>query len=169
MSIARALITLSLLIALSGCGFQLRDTGLLQTGFDRLFIDDRLAVQQLIDQPLSRVMAKQLQKLGTEIVSNASEGTAGIIIYNEQNRQRSIGLSAGLYSSHIEIDKTIDYQIVNAKGEILISSSISASKELVEDRSNHAAKNAEQQILIDAINRDLSRQLIRQLSAVLAR
>lgn len=149
-------------MTLASCGFQLRGTEP-GAGFDKVFVESRVGIQQLIDQPIDQQLKSDLQALSNEVLSGYESGVPGLVLINEETLERSLSLSANLLNRQIEIEKRIEFQIISGTGEILITDNLRASRELTESQSNPSAKDQERRALMDAINADLSRQLIRLL------
>ena len=163
----RLLLTILIPIALGGCGFQLAGTAPSDIGLKHVYVDNQVDIQQLIDRPVSNQLTDDLSSLSTQVFNKAQSNTAGLIITNEENIERALSLTSGLFERQVELGKRVHYQILDQSGNILAIDSISSYRELIEDSSSPAAKHAEREILIDAINRDISRQLIKRLSAAL--
>ena len=151
-----------LLALVCGCGFQLAGTTPEIQGYDSFFVESRVGIQQLIDQPVAGQIQSDLKSWGTEVSTKAQKGSPGIIIVNEQNTERSLSLTQALFEQQVELEKSVQYQIIDASGNILVADAIKASRELIEDPNAPSAKYAERELLFEAINRDISRQLIRR-------
>lgn len=154
---------------MAGCGFQLAGTTPDAVNVEQVYVQSKLSIQLLVDQPVAEQLRSDLaSSKATEVHDRAQADMPGLIITNEENIERSISLSSGLFDRQVEVGKRVQYQILSATGELLVTDSIHISKELSVDQSNPSARVQEQAILIDSINRDISRQLIRQLIAALA-
>jgi len=162
-------ILLAAILTLSSCGFQLAGTTSSNADFDSLFVENRVGIQQLIDQPVAEQLQEDLGNSNTEVVSQIQSGIPGLIILNEENIERSLSLTNGLFDRQVELVKRVQYQILDASGNILIADSISATRELIDDQTAPSAKHTERDILINAINRDISRQLIRRFNAAISK
>lgn len=156
-------------LALSSCGFQLAGTAPDAASFDSVYVDNRVGIQQLINQQVADQLLNDLDALSDNIFDRAQANIPGLIIVNEENIERGLSLTSDLFERQIEIEKRVQYQILDGSGNILVTDMISATRTLIEDQSNPSAKQQERERLISAINRDISRQLIRQLGATLAK
>lgn len=155
-------------LTLSSCGFQLAGTTPSSAGVDSLFVESRVSIQQLIDQPVAEQLLDDLGASGVEILGKLQTGIPGLVIVNEENIERGLSLTTGLFDRQVALEKRVQYQILDASGNILAADAISATRELIDDPATPSAKHAEREILISAINRDISRQLIRRFNAALA-
>lgn len=151
-------------LLLTSCGFQLAGT---TPSSVELYVENRVSIQQLIDQPVSEQILEDLGRSGATVRGKASNGMPGLVILNEENTERGLSLATGLFNRQIELEKRVHYQILDAAGNILITDSIRARRELIDDPATPAAKQQERELLMRAINRDISRQLIRLFNAVL--
>ena len=168
-TVTTALLLLLSLLSLTGCGFQLAGTTPEIRGYDSFFVESRVGIQQLIDQPVAGQIQSDLKSWGTEVSTKAQKGSPGIIIVNEQNTERSLSLTQALFERQVELKKSVQYQIIDASGNILVADAIKASRELIEDPNAPSAKYAERELLFEAINRDISRQLIRRFQTEISK
>lgn len=166
MKMTPALTVILVLTTLCGCGFQLAGTTPHSGNFENVYVDNKVGIQQLIDQPIADQLISDLELLSSTVFDKAQSNMPGMVIINEENIERGLSLTSSLFERQIELEKRVQYQILDASGNILVADAISATRDLIEDQSNPAAKQEEREILFDAINRDISRQLIRQLGSV---
>ena len=162
-------ILLSGLLTLTACGFQLAGTAPADNGFEGLFVEDRVGIQQRIDQPVADQLRADLAFHNNRIFDGAQSDMPGLVILDESNIERGLSLTIGLFERQLELVKDVQYQILDSSGNILVADSVSATRVLIEDQSNPSAKYREREILITAINRDISRQLVRRLDAALSK
>ncbi len=150
-------------LSLAACGFQLRGT----TGADslpqRVFIADQVPLQQRSENPISVQLQQDLVVLELETFSAETSAMPGLILISERTQERSLSLDANLLNRLIEIGKVVDYQVTGSEGQILTIESIRVTRELTEDLTNPEAKQQERRQLLESINGEISRRLIRRL------
>lgn len=158
-------------LALSGCGFQLAGTapGVGMSGkMDGAYVVSRVGIDQLIDQPVAEQIHTDLASISQQVFDRAQADMPGILIVNEENIERGVTLSQDLFERQIDLEKRVEFQLLDSAGTILVADSIRVSREFIDDPVNPSAKQAEREILIRSINRDLSRQIIYRLHMLLA-
>lgn len=160
-------IALSCICLLAGsCGFQLRDS-LPAADLEQVYVVDQVDIRQMIDEPLGTRLANDLGQFAAQVLTAPAANTPGIVITDERITERSLSLSTNLLNRQVEIEKRVDYQIIDSTGEILLASSFSASEILTESQSSPGAGEREKRALLRSINADLSRRLIYKLDSLL--
>ncbi|MEQ8955815.1 MAG: hypothetical protein RL120_16910 [Gammaproteobacteria bacterium] len=148
------------------CGFQLRDS-LPAADLERIYVVDQVDIRQMIDEPLGTRLANDLGQFAAQVLTAPAANTPGIVITDERVTERSLSLSTNLLNRQVEVEKLVNYQIIDSSGEILLSSSLSASEILTESQSSPGAGDQEKRMLLRSINADLSRRLIYKLDSML--
>lgn len=152
-------------MAISGCGFQLAGTTPASEQWmmlDSAYVVSRVGIERLIDQPVAEQIKADLQAVSLQVSDSTQVNTPGILILDEEQSERGISLNRELFDRQIDLEKRVQFQILDASGNILLADSLSVSRELINDPANPSAKQAERHILTNSLNRDISRQLIRR-------
>jgi outer membrane lipopolysaccharide assembly protein LptE/RlpB len=167
MSLLARLSYLFIFLLLTGCGFQLRDT-IMVAGLGQMYVQDQVDIHQINDKPVSTRLALDLATITEQEVLNIPKtGAMGIVIVREEVIENSYSLSTSLLNRQVEVEKRVDYEIIDETGQIMFSNSFSASQLLTTSQSNPRARQQEKQRVIDYLNASLSRRLVYKLDSLL--
>ena len=91
----------------------------------------------------------------------------GIVITREEVIENSYSLTTSLLNRQVEVEKEVDFQIIDETGQIMFSTSFTASQLLTTSHSNPRARQQEKQRIIDYLNANLSRRMVYKLDSLL--
>lgn len=167
MSLLARLASLFIVALLTGCGFQLRDT-VMVANLGQMYVQDQVDFHQINDKPVSARLASDIAVITEQEVLNIPKtGVMGIVITREEVVENSYSLTTSLLNRQVEVEKRVDYQIIDETGQIMFSNSVSASQLLTTSHSNPRARQQEKQRIIDYLNSNLSRRLVYKLDSLL--
>ena len=156
----RSLIVGLLALAVSACGFQLR--GSYDLPFKTLHIGV-VETAELHAQIRRNVEAGST----THIVSDAKEAEAKLVVLGDVPEKSVLSIDASGRVREFQLKRTFTFQLVDAKGAVLIpSSAIVVRRDITFSDALVLSKEAEEVLLLRDMQSDLVQQLIRRLSAV---
>lgn len=150
---------LLLLAALSACGFQLR--GQYTLPFASVYVST----------PGGSVVATELKRelanIPAKLMTTAKEADAQLNIIEERRDRQILSLSGAGRVREYELKLRVSYQLVDAKGSVFIpTSEIQLSRILSYDDSRIIAKQQEEALLYQDMERDAVAQILRRMTAI---
>ncbi|NLY16198.1 MAG: hypothetical protein GXZ05_07420 [Gammaproteobacteria bacterium] len=152
------LLTLSMALVLSACGFHLRGTGSFQFALKELHFTsaDRFA-------PLSEMLQQRLLSQGVELTSSAEYS---LYLGREEHTRRTISFTAGTRSSEQMLTTTVDYEIRYAGLPALLTGQAEVQRTQSFNQNHVSASSEEALLLRDEMRNELVMQLMQRLQAV---
>lgn len=158
---ARASLLLACALGLTGCGFHLQGAGTLPSSMMRTFV--------ATDDPHSEFtvsVTDTLRQRGAEVLSAPEAGAAVLDISSDETGQRVLSVSSRNIPREYEVYYTITFSL-NVGAESLIQrESLVATRAYTYDETQVLAKEAEEQILREALADDLARRVLQRISAL---
>jgi LPS-assembly lipoprotein len=153
------LIALAALVA--GCGFQMQGALTTPVEMERTYIatDNR---HSLFYWELRR----QLQAAGVELVETAADSTATISILYDETDQRVLSVSARNVPTEYEVYYTIEYAIDGSTARLLDPQTLTGVRDYTYDSTLVLGKAREEELLREAIVKDLVRIVLKRISAL---
>jgi len=153
------LIALAALVA--GCGFQMQGALTTPVELERTYIetDNR---HSLFYWELRR----QLQAAGVELVETAADSTATISILYDETDQRVLSVSARNVPTEYEVYYTIEYAIDGSTARLLDPQTLTGVRDYTYDSTLVLGKAREEELLREAIVKDLVRIVLKRISAL---
>ena len=150
-----AVLLATLLLAVSGCGFQLRDTGMSSVQSLRLVSSAGLgSTRSTIEERLS--------------IAGVSVGESGpvVTLLDERSSRRPVSTSSAVDAAQYEIRLEVDVQI-ERDGDQGSPTTLLAERIYSVDAVNLMGSYEEQSLLMTEMREDIARQLMRLLEATL--
>ncbi|NKC10636.1 MAG: hypothetical protein GKR94_00065 [Gammaproteobacteria bacterium] len=159
-----SLLVLAAVMALSGCGFQLR-------GQAELPSDMRVLGVRAANADVRNELAIYLQSSGVKVVNaETAANTDAVLIVGAENFSRrvlSIDPNTGK-AREFELAYTFEYSVVGRDGEtVVVPQSVRLVRDLVFDEDAVIGKSREEGVLRKEMRRDAIEQLIRRLQVSL--
>jgi len=150
-----------MLVALAGCGFQLRGAATVPPEMARTFIEtgDRHSI-------FYRKLRDALRQSGVEVVSTPAAATATLRITADDTGQRVLSVSARNVPREYEVYYTVAYRVVTADRMLLEPRDQTGTRDYTWDETRVLGKEREAALLREAIADDLVRVVMLQLSGV---
>jgi LPS-assembly lipoprotein len=153
--IKRNLLVMGLAVLLSACGFQLRGTGTNQLTIHELDVSARDAYGQTV------VALKQsLEHSGVKIDSSAPYK---LVLTSEQPGSRTASYSGSARSVEYELSNRVNYEVRDAKSQVLMSDYVEVQKVYVHDGNNLAGSDSEAAQASNEMRRELIQRLMLNL------
>lgn len=154
-------IALIVLVAtLGGCGLHLQGRLELPAVMQQTYIqtDDIHSVFYL-------KLRRELLASGVELVDEESRATASLIIYLDDTDQRVLSVSARNVPTEYEVYYSIRYSVLSGEDILLDVQDLTLTRDYTYDATLVLGKEKEEQLLRDAIAKDLVRIVLEQISA----
>ena len=152
-------VTLTLL-ALAGCGFQLKGTGSLASDHSLRGQTVKVVSSDLRGE-LTIALLEQLRLSGVEVSDDQSTALR-VQIGREVFSQRNLSLTAQARSAEIELLMRADFSLRNS-GDVVVVSDAQVVRQYLNDPLNIVGKTEELRLLREEMRRDLAAQIVRRL------
>ncbi len=158
--LSRALLTV-LVLLLASCGFHLQNAFIVPAEMQRTYIatEDRYS---LFYQELRR----QLQAAGMQLAEIPDESTATLTISVDETDQRVLSVSALNVPTEYEVYYAIEYAVDSGETNLLKPQRIALSRDYTYDETLVLGKAHEEQLLREAIVKDIVRIVLKQLGTL---
>lgn len=155
------LLLIALVALVAGCGFQMQGALTTPVELERTYIetDNR---HSLFYWELRR----QLQAAGVELVETAADSTATISILYDETDQRVLSVSARNVPTEYEVYYTIEYAIDGSTARLLDPQTLTGVRDYTYDSTLVLGKAREEELLREAIVKDLVRIVLKRISAL---
>lgn len=149
------------MLALAGCGFQLRGMTTVPPEMARTFIDtsDRHSL-------FYRTLRTELDSAGVSVVDSPLDATAIFYVESDLTGQRVLSVSARNVPREFEVFYTISYNVSVKDQALLESRSQTLTRDYTWDETLVLGKEKEELLLREAIANDLVRIVMIQLSSI---
>lgn len=148
-------------VSIVACGFQLRGANPVHPALSPLTIDAVRSGSALLP-PLRRALADA----GVELVANGAGASTTLFINADVAGERVIAVTPQGQPREAELFYTVEFQLVDAEGKILMERGLTLRREFAIDERDILAKTHEAEVLAEALLRDMVAGIVRQLAAV---
>ncbi len=157
----RNLLLILILAGPAACGFQLQGAFTPPADMERTYIaaDDR-------HSPFLRELQAGLQSSGVNIVDSASDATATLTIFFDQTSQRVLSVSARNVPTEFEVYYTISYGLDSGASTLMPQQTLTLTRDYTYDSTLVLGKAREEELLREAIVKDLVRIVMKQISTL---
>jgi LPS-assembly lipoprotein len=146
---------------LTGCGFHLQSELQAPPEMERTYID---AVER--NTQFHRELRRQLLASGVDIVDSPDEATAIFTISSDQTGQRVLSVSARNVPTEYEVFYTIEYSLISGEDSLLAPQDVTFTRDYTWDETLVLGKAHEEDLMREAIVRDLVRAVLKQVSTL---
>jgi LPS-assembly lipoprotein len=151
-----------LLLAIAGCGFQLRGAVPLPDSMKLMYVQG-LNVQQGLGLTLKR----GLQQNGVQVVDNYEKDSAVLTVLENKFERRILSVGNNAKVSEYELYGVLKFKITDGQGKLLIEpQQLEAIRNYQFDQTQVLSSDGEEAILSEQLNEQLVQSLLRRLSAV---
>lgn len=148
-------------LVVAACGFQLRGANPVDPGLSPLAIDAVRSGSALLP-PLRRALADA----GVELVADSAGASTTLLINADVAGERVIAVTPQGQPREAELFYTVEFQLVNARGELLLDRAVTLRREFAISERDILGKTHEAEVLADALVRDMVISMVRHLAAV---
>ncbi len=113
-----------------------------------------------------RELRKALMAADVELVDNAADSTATLSILYDETDQRVLSVSARNVPTEYEVFYTIEYAIDGGTSRLLEPQSLTLTRDYTYDSTLVLGKAREEQLLREAIVKDLVRIVLKRISTL---
>jgi LPS-assembly lipoprotein len=154
-------LVLSAALLLAGCGFRLQGTSALPEGLDRVHV----AVRDELSA-FSVELFRGLERAGAQRVASPGEADAVVRVTVDRTGRRVLSVSARNTPQEFEIFYVVEYSIDAGGTQVVPPQRLELTRNISFDESQLLAKDREQEILSDAMARDLAGLVLRRLESL---
>ena len=158
----RKLIVLFLPLLIVGCGYQLKSVVELDSAYDKTHI------QHAITSPLYRPLAVALSNQGVNLVEQASDASAQIIISKDSLNKQIQSIGANNRVQEYRLDYEVVFSVHFLDRVAVPEQSLTLSRDYAFDIGQIAGAQGEEQVLRQQMYQDMAQSIIRAISNQLA-
>jgi LPS-assembly lipoprotein len=154
--------TVSILaVLLAGCGFHLQGRQPLPAQFTNTYVDTQDEQTDFVQDLRKALIASQVNVIRTK-------GSAGatITVHEDELTERILSVSARNIPTEYELTYRVKFSVLSEGKTLIDNEEISATRDISFDEAQLLAKEREQEILREALARDLVALVMRRLAAL---
>jgi LPS-assembly lipoprotein len=158
---ARASLLLACLLGLAGCGFHLQGAGTLPSSMLRTFVET--------DDPHSEFsvsVTDVLRQRGAQVLAEPEAGGTVLDISSDETGQRVLSVSSRNIPREYEVYYTVTFSLNVGTESLIQRESLVATRAYTYDETQVLAKEAEEQILREALADDLARRVLQRIQSL---
>jgi LPS-assembly lipoprotein len=158
---AHALLLAAVLAAVAGCGFRLQGKLPLPASLAVTYIEAEDAQSDFVQD-----LRRSLLASGARLTAVRSEATAIVRLQRDEFLERVVSVSGRNVPREYELTYTVRFAVDGPAGNLLPSDEVAASRDFSFDERAVLAKEREQEMLREALARDLVGVVMRRFSAL---
>lgn len=158
---ARASLVLGVLLGVAGCGFHLQGAGTLPSAMMRTYV--------ATGDPHSEFtvsLTDVLRQRGAEVLGAPEAGAAVLDINVDETGQRVLSVSSRNIPREFEVYYTVTFSLSVGAETLIRGEPLVATRAYTYDETQVLAKEAEEQILREALADDLARRVLQRIQAL---
>lgn len=153
-------INILLLITVSGCGWQLRDTQLLSADIGAVHLTAQDSHSRLIAE-----LRQGLDNFGVSTTSTRAEAGYTIVIVDSRRWRRTSTLNSGARVAEYRLSEEVDFMIFDQAGNQLTGLVTASAEKVFEfDERDVLASANEEQLLRNQMRQEIVRQILNHFS-----
>ena len=153
--------TLALTLLVTSCGFHLQGRQPLPATFQYTYIDTKDEQTDFVQDLRKALIASNVNVIRTKGSSGAT-----ISVHSDALDERILSVSARNIPTEYELTYKVEFSVTSADRALIDHEEISATRDISFDETQLLAKEREQEILREALARDLVALVMRRLSAL---
>jgi len=150
-----------LALLLTSCGFHLQGRQPLPAAFQYTYIDTRDEQTDFVQDLRKALIASSVNVIRTQGSSGAT-----ISVHDDELTERILSVSARNIPTEYELTYRVKFSVTSAGKKLIDHEEISATRDISFDEAQLLAKEREQEILREALARDLVALVMRRLAAL---
>tara|TARA_R110002049_G_scaffold29552_10_gene100420 strand:- start:889 stop:1383 length:495 start_codon:yes stop_codon:yes gene_type:complete len=151
-----------LLVAIAGCGFQLRGAVPLPDSLKLMYVQG-INVQQGLGLELKRGLIRN----GIQVVDDYEKDSAILTVLENKFERRVLSVGNNAKVSEYELYSMLKFKVIDGQGKILVGpEQLEAIRDYQFDQTQVLSSDGEEAILREQLNQQLVDSLLRRLSAV---
>jgi LPS-assembly lipoprotein len=156
-----ALLGLVLALAAGGCGFHMQGATALPAGIQKVYVSTKDELS-----PFAVELRRALDDAGAAVAPSAGEADAVIRVTQDRTGRRVLSVSARNTPQEYQVFYSIQYSITRGDEEAVKPQAIELTRTYSFSESDLLAKDREENILREAIARDLAGLVLRRLESL---
>jgi LPS-assembly lipoprotein len=152
---------LVLVLAATGCGFQLQGAGALPQGMARTYVDTERPHSEFLVS-----LTDVLERRGAEVLAAPADDAAVLDIVSDETGQRVLSVSARNIPREYEVYYAVTFSLRMGAETLITNESLAVTRAYTYDETQVLAKAAEEQILRRALADDLARRVMQRIQAL---
>jgi LPS-assembly lipoprotein len=153
--------TVPILLTLVSCGFHLQGRTPLPDAFAYTFIDTKDEQTDFVQD-----LRKALLASGAKVIRTQASSGATIEVHHDELTERVLSVSARNIPTEYELTYKVKFSVMSGGKSLIDDEEISATRDFSFDETQLLAKEREQEILREALARDLVALVMRRLAAL---
>jgi len=150
-----------LLLLLAGCGFHLQGSQPLPKSFEFTYIDAKDEQTDFVQD-----LRKALILSNVNVIRTRGSSGATITVHSDELAERILSVAARNIPTEYELTYKVEFSVTSAGKTLIDHEEISATRDISFDETQLLAKEREQEILREALARDLVALVMRRLAAL---
>ena len=147
-----------LLLLLSACGYQLKQAVQLNSAYDKTYI--QLALTAPLYQPLAVALSNQ----GVQLVKQASEATAKLVIINDSLTKQVQSIGTNNRVQEYRLDYELTFMVAFLDGVGIPEQTLTLSQDYAFDIGQITGTQTEERILRQQMYEDMAQMIIRSIA-----
>jgi LPS-assembly lipoprotein len=156
-----AWLILPFVLLLGGCGFHLQGVAALPADLHKVYV---VATDEL--SPFAVELDRVLEDAGAEIVASPAEAEATIRVGQDRTGRRILSVSSRNTPQEYQVFYSLKYSIDRGDKQAVPEQEIELTRSYSFSESNVLAKDREEEILRQAMARDLANLVVRRLESL---
>jgi LPS-assembly lipoprotein len=157
----RLALALAAALLLAGCGFRLQGTVVVPEGVDHVYVATRDELSAF-----SVELFHRLERAGVQRAASTGEADAVVRVTVDRTGRRVLSVSARNTPQEFAIFYEVEYSIERAGEEVVPRQRLQLTRNISFDVSQLLAKDREEEVLRDAMARDLADLVLRRLESL---
>jgi LPS-assembly lipoprotein len=150
-----------LLLLLTGCGFHLQGRQPMPEAFAYTFIDTQDEQTDFVQD-----LRKALIASGSKVIRTQGSSGATLRVHEDELSERILSVSARNIPTEYELTYRVKFSVTAGGKTLIDNEEIAATRDLSFEESQLLAKEREQEILREALARDLVALVMRRLASL---
>ena len=148
-------------LLLAGCGFHLEGSQPLPRNFEYTYIDTRDEQTDFVQD-----LRKALIASGSKVIRTQGSSGVTISVHDDELSERVLSVSARNIPTEYELTYKVKFSVASGGKTLIDSETVTATRDVSFDETQLLAKEREQEILREALARDLVALVMRRLAAL---
>lgn len=148
-------------LCIAGCGFHLQGRQPMPEEFAYTFVDTKDEQTDFVQD-----LRKALIASGVQVIRTKGSSGATIDVHDDELSERILSVSARNIPTEYELTYRVKYSVTSGGRTLIDNEEVSATRDISFDEAQLLAKEREQEILREALARDLVALVMRRLAAL---
>jgi LPS-assembly lipoprotein len=157
----RLLLVVCAALALASCGFHLQGRQPLPAAFAYTFVETRDEQTDFVQD-----LRRALIAAGSDVIPTKGSSGAVIEVHADELTERILSVSARNIPTEYELTYRVRFSVMSGGQTLIDKEEISATRDISFDETQLLAKEREQEILREALARDLVALVMRRIAAL---